>query len=314
VTWKGEEKLRAGKYTHEDALVVRMPDGKLLASTVDVVTPIVDDPYLFGRVAATNSISDIYAMGGEPRFALSVLAYPPAVFGAETVARILQGAIDTCFDAGAVLGGGHTVRTQEVLFGLCVVGDFPGGRVLEKAGARDGDLLVLTKPLGNGILSTAVKGGRMSADRLTEAIGHMVALNRAASRVAVENGATACTDVTGFGFLGHLAEMGEAGGVGVTVRSRDVPVLAGALDLAAAGVAPGGTRKNLVFVSDHTRFAPGIDDAMKLVLADAQTSGGLLIALPPEGLAGFRAGCEAAAQAFAVVGRFEGPAGAVRVE
>jgi len=291
-----------------------MPDGRLLASTVDVTTPVVDDPYHAGQVAAANSISDIYAMGGVPRFALSVLAYPPRIFGPETMSRVVQGAIDKAFEAEVVLGGGHTLRTQEVLFGLCVVGDFPSGRVLEKSGAKDGDLLIVTKPLGNGILVSAAKAGRAPTGAMASALAWMTKLNRTASRLAVTYGAHACTDVTGFGLLGHLGEMTRASSVGVELSNADVPVLDGVEELAEAGLVSGGTKGNLKSVEGAVRFSASITEARKLVLSDAQTSGGLLFALPEASLARFQADCAAQDQFFAIIGRFRGAVPEIVVE
>lgn len=289
-----------------------MADGRLLASTVDVFTPVVDDPYEYGRIAAANSLSDIYAMGGEPRLALAILGYPPEHFGPDTPARIIQGAIDKCWEAGVVLGGGHTVKTSEVLFGLSVVGEFPSGRVLEKGGARPGDHLALTKPLGIGILTTAIKYGVLSEEQIARVIELMSTLNATAADIALAAGSCCCTDVTGFGFLGHLLEVCEASKLTVRVQADRVPLLAGTRELAARGVVPGGSRGNLEFVSDRTAFADSVDETTRFMLADAQTSGGLLVALADEPMQRFAKLCRDAGQFYAVVGTFEaGEAGIV---
>jgi selenide,water dikinase len=303
--WKGAERLYRGLHADDDAVVLQMPDGRLVAATVDVFTPVVDDPYLYGQVAAANSLSDIYAMGGEPRLALSVLGYPPDLFGPETPHRIIQGAIDKCWEAGAVLGGGHTVKTTEVLFGLSVMGDFPEGRVLEKGGARPGDLLVLTKPLGVGVLTTAIKRQRLSTEGIDRVVAQMAALNGPASRIAVATGVVCCTDVTGFGMLGHLCEMVDASpGVGVRIEAASVPLLPESRELAAEGLIPGGSRANLKFVTPKVDFAPSVDEISRILLADAQTSGGLLIAVPKAALPDFQSRCADAGQLQAVIGTF----------
>ncbi|MBM4353823.1 MAG: selenide, water dikinase SelD [Deltaproteobacteria bacterium] len=297
--------LLHGIHKDDDAAVVRMPDGKLLASTVDVFTPVVDDPYRFGAIGAANSLSDIYAMGGVPRFALSVLAYPPALFSPAVPAAILQGAVDKAWEAGLPLAGGHTLRTSEVLFGLAVVGDFPGGRVLEKGGALPGDRLVLTKPLGLGVLTTALKRGMLDPEGIDRITSLMSALNDRASRAAVEAEAHACTDVTGFGFLGHLLEMVQASGCRAVVDSVKVPMLPGAFELADRGVVPGGSLANLEFVRPSVQFDESVQHTMRVLLADAQTSGGLLVALAPDRMPMFAASCDTSGLGYDEVGSFE---------
>jgi len=297
--------LFKGRQAHDDALLVTMPDGSLLASTVDVFTPVVDDPYLYGQVAAANSMSDIYAMGGRPRFALSILGYQPDLLSPETAARIIQGAIDKAWEGGVVLGGGHTIKTGEVIFGLAVVGDFPDGIVMEKGGARPGDVLVVTKPLGTGVMTTAIKRQMLSEQEVATVVGWMSVLNDKASQIAAELGVISCTDVTGFGFLGHLLEMVEASGVAVTVYADSVPMIDGTRQLAAQSIVSGGSLDNLEFVSARTRFAESVTYDTRVLLADAQTSGGLLIAVPGKSLDRFQHACSEAGQFCAVVGAFE---------
>lgn len=305
IEWKGSHLLYKGQHEHDDAVVVRMPDGRLMCSTVDVFTPVVDDPYLYGQVAAANSLSDIYAMGGVPRFALSILGYPPDRFRPHTPSRIIQGAIDKAWEAGVVLGGGHTIKSTDVIFGLAVVGDFPDGNVLEKGGAAAGDLLAITKPLGIGVLTTAIKRQKLSAEETDEVVGQMVTLNNTASRIAAKTGAKSCTDVTGFGMLGHLSEMVQASEVAVRIFADRVPFLDRAYELAVEGVIPGGSRDNLKFVEPVTRFADTISQEMKLLLADAQTSGGLLVAVPPSQRQNFLELCRQQEQFAAFIGHFE---------
>ncbi len=305
--------LLHGIHKDDDAAVVRMPDGRLLASTVDVFTPVVDDPYRFGAIGAANSLSDIYAMGAVPRFALSVLGYPPKLFSPAMPAAVLQGAMDKAWEAGIPLAGGHSLRTSEVIFGLAVVGDFPSGRILEKGGARPADLLILTKPLGIGVLTTALKRGLLDADTIERITLSMSTLNDKASLAAVEAEATACTDVTGFGLLGHLLEMARASGCIATVESASVPFMPHATQHAERGVLPGGSLANLEFVRPSVEFSPSVLHETQVLLADAQTSGGLLIALPPERLATFQSACNRLGQEHWVIGCFEAGSAGIRV-
>lgn len=311
--WKGSEQLFQGLHKDDDAVVATMADGRLVVATVDVFTPVVDDPYLYGQIAAANSLSDVYAMGGVPRFALSVLAYPPDRYSPKTPAAILQGAVDKAWEGGAVLGGGHTVKTTEVLFGLAVMGEFPEGNVLEKGGAQEGDLLVLTKPLGIGILTTALKRQILSPELRELVAVEMATLNALAGKMAAESNVNACTDVTGFGLLGHLSEMASASNLGVTVDAAAVPLLPQARELAEQGVIPGGSKANLKFISPVTDFDDSVDETARYLLADAQTSGGLMMALPAADLTDFGARCNDAGQFFAVIGEFGGAEPRIRV-
>ena len=306
IEWKGSQHLFKGLHKDDDAVVATMADGRLVVATVDVFTPVVDDPYLYGQIAAANSLSDVYAMGGVPRLALSILAYPPDRFSPKVPAAIIQGAVDKAWEGGAVLGGGHTVKTSDILFGLAVMGEFPDGRVLEKGGAQEGDILVLTKPLGIGILTTAIKRQLLSPQDQELVIAEMTTLNSLASSIAVESQVTACTDVTGFGMLGHLAEMVASSQLGVTINAADVPLLPQARSLAEDGVVPGGSRANLEFFSAVVDFDSGVDATTRLLLADAQTSGGLLLAVPPGHVSLLETRCSDAGQFCAVIGEFGG--------
>ena len=265
----------------DDAGVYRVRDDLAIILTVDFFTPVVDDPYTYGEIAAANSISDVYAMGGEPFAALNVVAFPASSpeLPLSVLGDILVGGEAKAKEAGVAIVGGHTVDDPEPKYGLAVIGRIDPGRILRKAGARPGDALVLTKPLGTGILTTALKQGRRTAADLAEAVRVMSTLNRDACRAMLEAGATAATDVTGYGLLGHLTEMLTAGNVGASISVSSLPVLAHARALAADGVVPGGTRKNLAAVAATTTWED-VADADRLVLADAQTSGGLLIAVP----------------------------------
>jgi selenide,water dikinase len=260
--------------------LVRKDLGLIL--TVDFFTPVVDDPRTYGEIAAANSLSDVYAMGGEPFAALNIVAFPAASaeLPLSVLGDILEGGEDKAREAGVAIVGGHTVDDSEPKYGLAVVGRIDPARIVTKGGARPGDVLVLTKPIGTGLLTTALKQGKRTEADLAEAVRVMRMLNRDACRAMAEAGATAATDVTGYGLLGHLGEMLAAGDVGARLSMSAVPVLEGARRLAEEGVAPGGTRKNLAAAAATTTWGEGVDEADRLLLADAQTSGGLLIAVP----------------------------------
>lgn len=267
-----------GTSTADDAGVYRLSDELALVQTVDFFTPIVDDPRHFGRIAAANALSDVYAMGGRPLTALAIAAFPedmdPAVMG-----QILLGGSEIAKEAGISIIGGHTVKDPEPKYGLAVTGSVHPDRIFRNDGGRAGDALILTKPLGTGILTTARRRDAIDEDALKAAILCMETLNRRASETMIAHGARAATDITGFGFLGHLREM-TGPSLGARIVAKHVPILEGALDLAARDVVPGGTRTNLqTALASDVIFENGIDLAMQLVLADAQTSGGLLIAI-----------------------------------
>jgi selenide,water dikinase len=269
--------------THpDDAGVYLLGEDLALILTVDFFTPVVDDPRTFGEVAAANSLSDVYAMGGEPFVALNIVAYPAnsAELPLSLLGDILQGGEAKAREAGVAIIGGHTVDDPEPKYGLAVVGRAHPNRILKKGGAGPGDRLVLTKPLGTGILATALKQGKLQEPDLADAVRVMSTLNRDACRAMLEAGATAATDITGYGLLGHLGEMLKAGGVGARISAAAVPVLARAREMAAAGAVPGGTTKNLAAARAFTTWAAEVSEADRLVMADAQTSGGLLIAVP----------------------------------
>lgn len=271
-----------GSNTADDAAVYRLSDELAIVQTVDFFTPIVDNPYMFGAISAANSLSDIYAMGARPLFALNIVGFPDRRLPLRVLQEILRGALDKAAEAGISIIGGHTVEDTEPKFGLAVTGIVHPDKVLRNSTARPGDALVLTKPLGLGIISTAVKSGLAEEAVAKQAAEVMAALNRAACEAMLAVGAHACTDVTGFGLLGHLRGMAAGSGVDVTLSVGAVPVLPAAWDLASAGAVPGGTLNNLAHVADHVTFAPGVSHVAQLVLADAQTSGGLLISLPED--------------------------------
>ncbi|MFN2242851.1 MAG: selenide, water dikinase SelD [Anaerolineae bacterium] len=265
--------------TADDAAVYRLSDETAIVQTVDFFTPIVDDAYWFGAISAANSLSDIYAMGARPLFALNIVGFPSNRLPMRVLERILQGAQDKAAEAGVSIIGGHTVDDTEPKYGLAVTGVVHPDRVLRNSTARPGDALVLTKPLGTGIIATAVKRGLADEAAAREAAELMATLNRAAAEAMLEVGAHACTDITGFGLLGHLREMAAGSGVDVTLHAGAVPTLDAAWPFAAADVVPGGTLNNLAYVEEQVTFAPEVSRVAQLILADAQTSGGLLISL-----------------------------------
>jgi len=270
-----------GSNTADDAGVYRLRDDLALVQTVDFFTAMVDDPYAFGHVAAANALSDVYAMGGRPVTALNVIGFPENKLPLEILVRILQGGLDKAVEARVSIVGGHTVKDDEIKYGMAVTGLVHPERVITNAGARPGDRLFLTKPLGSGIVTTAIKRDLANPDEIDEITTLMAALNRSASEVMSEVGVNACTDVTGFGLLGHLHEMLAASGVSALVTAPDVPILPSALKYASQGAVPGGSKNNLEFLEPFVKFPAKMDEITRILLADAQTSGGLLISAPP---------------------------------
>lgn len=274
--------LLVGTETSDDAGVYRLTDDLALVQTVDFFTPIVDDPYAFGQVAAANALSDVYAMGGTPKTVLNLVAFPIAKLNRTVLADILRGAGDKVREAGATLVGGHSIDDNEPKFGLAVTGVIHPEKVLTNAGARPGDRLILTKPIGVGILTTAIKRDKLSVEETERVTAVMATLNRRAAEVMADYPVHACTDVTGFGLLGHALEMAKGSGVGLVINRGSVPVLPRARALAEEGVVPGGTKNNYRHVAPSVDFAPTLDELDRLVLCDAVTSGGLLIAVDGE--------------------------------
>jgi selenium donor protein len=271
-----------GIETADDAAVYRLSNDLAIVQTVDFFTPIVDDPYSFGAISAANSLSDIYAMGAKPLFALNVVGFPSRRLPLYVLEQVLKGAADKANEAGISIIGGHTVDDTEPKFGLAVSGVVHPNKVVRNSTACPGDALILTKPLGVGIISTALKRGLASDEVAKRAVELMAKLNRSASVAMIEVGVNACTDITGFGLLGHLREMATASKVDVTLNLGSIPIISSAWDLAAANMVPGGTLSNLNYVKAHVAFEPEVSGVAQLILADAQTSGGLLISLPPE--------------------------------
>jgi len=273
--------LLVGFDTADDAAVYRLRDDLAIVVTTDFFTPIVDDPFDWGRIAATNALSDVYAMGGTPLLALNLVGWPREGLPFELLARVLDGGAAAAGAAGCLIAGGHSIDDAEPKYGLAVVGTVDPARVLTNAGARPGDVLVLTKPIGLGVISTAVKREAASADHLATAVAVMTTLNDTARDAAQAVGVHAATDVTGFGLLGHLRELCIGSGVGAVVDAGAVPVIDGVRDLIAAGMLAGGTQRNLAFVAEDVDFGD-LAEGERYLLADAQTSGGLLLSVPAD--------------------------------
>jgi selenide,water dikinase len=304
-----------GSATADDAGVYKLSDDIALVLTTDFFTPIVDAPYDFGRVAAANALSDVYAMGGKPVSALNLVGFPDATLEPSVLGDILRGGADKAKEAGIDIIGGHTIKTDEPIYGLAVTGVVHPKRVIANDGARPGDVLVLTKPLGVGIISTAAKQDADRHGAIAQAIELMATLNRAAGEAMQEVGVHAATDITGFGLLGHLRNMTRASGCAAVIAADEVPVLDAAWTYVREGIAPGGTHANRRFLQESVAFDDGIDDATRIVLCDAQTSGGMLIAVAEGEADKLRAALVAkGAPCAAVVGRIEeGKAGTARV-
>ncbi len=298
--------LLVGHETADDAGVYRLRADLAIVQTADFFTPIVDDPYDFGRIAATNALSDVYAMGGVPMTALNLVAWPLETLGGDLLGEVLRGGHDAVAAAGAVLVGGHSIDDAEPKYGLAVTGTVHPDRVLTNAGGQAGDILVLTKPLGAGAVATAAKRGLASDALIARAVAVMTTLNRDAAAAAAAAGARAMTDVTGFGLLGHLHELALASGLAATIEAAVIPAIDGVLDLLADDAAvSGGSRRNAEHAAAFATVAPGLPPAQVRLATDAMTSGGLLVALPP-GRAGDVPG--------AVIGHLEaGPPGVIHV-
>ena len=274
--------LLVGSERSDDAAVYRIGEHQAIVHTADFFTPIVDDPYDFGRIAATNALSDIYAMGGRPLVALNLVAFSLDDLGGEILERILSGGRDVVNSAGAVIGGGHSIEDAEPKYGLAVTGLVDPELMLTNAGGRAGDVLVLTKPLGGGLVATATKRQIADAELIERAIAVMTTLNDVASSAAVAAGASAATDVTGFGLLGHAHELASASGVAAEIEAAAVPAIEGVIDLAEGGRAvAGGTQRNARHAAAFTTYADSVPESRRVLCADAMTSGGLLVAIEP---------------------------------
>jgi selenide,water dikinase len=306
------DNLMVGFETSDDAAVYLLDEDTAVLLTVDFFTPIVDDPYDFGRITAANALSDIYAMGGRPLTAMNLLAFPCAL-GPDVIAEVLRGGADVVREAGAVVVGGHTIEDKEPKFGLSVMGVARPGDVVRNVGARPGDALMLTKPLGTGIIGTALKRGVETEDRVRDVVESMAALNRAAGESMVEVGVSAGTDVTGFGLLGHLHEMLEGSGCAADVLVSAVPVFDRVLEHSANGVRPGRTADVITYASAFATWSADADESVWMgVLCDPQTSGGMLVSLPDERVAEFeRAMTDRGGSATRIGSVREGPPGSI---
>lgn len=264
----------------DDAGVYRVSDDLALVLTVDFFTPIVDDPYDYGRIAATNSLSDVYAMGGRPIAAVNIAGFPEGKIPADVLGEILRGGADQALKAGVPVLGGHTVNDPEVKYGLAVVGQVHPDRVVTNAGARPGDRLILTKPIGTGMLATALKNEKLDEKGIERIVAVMTTLNKIASELMLAHDVHACTDITGYGLAGHAYELAQASGVSIIIEAGSVPLIPGALQAVTDGHVPGGARNNYSYLEDATMIADTIDPSLGLLLHDPQTAGGLLIAVP----------------------------------
>ncbi len=270
--------LLVGLDTSDDAAVWQIAPRRALVVTADFITPVVDDARLWGQIAATNAVSDVYAMGGKPLLALNLVAWNSQELSSDLLSEVLAGGEDAARACGFVVGGGHTVDDPEPKYGMAVVGEVDPKRMLTNAGLRPGNALVLTKPLGSGVISTAVKHGEAPDEVLALAAREMIRPNERAAAAGLRHGATAATDVTGFGLLGHGRRLAQESGVDLEIAVGQVPVIAGARELAVSGMVPGGSQRNLDWVSPHLDRG-GVSDAEVTLLADAQTSGGLLLGM-----------------------------------
>lgn len=273
-----DENLIVGIDTSDDAAVYRISDDNAIIQTVDFFTPVVDDPYVFGQIAATNSLSDVYAMGGEPKLAMNIICFPNCL-STDTMTKILKGGYDKVTEANAIIIGGHTVEDDEPKYGLSVTGFIDPTDVLTNCNAKPGDYLILTKPIGIGIINTAIKAQMQSKEAYDKAIKNMLTLNKFAKDAMIKIGVNSCTDVTGFGLLGHGLEMAEGSKVTIKLYSEKIPVISEAYEYASMGLVPKGAYDNKNFIGNKVYFEKNISDELKDILFDPQTSGGLLISV-----------------------------------
>jgi selenide,water dikinase len=301
--------------TADDAGVYRWEGGPALVQTVDFFTPIVDDPYIYGQIAAANAVSDIYAMGGRPLTALAIAGFPKDDLDTDTIREIFKGGFDKLREAGVALLGGHTVQDREIKFGYAVTGAIDPARVLTNAGARPGDLLLLTKPIGTGVIGTAIKFERIAVGDAAAAIQSMRTLNRAAADALRElraGAVHACTDITGFGLIGHATEIARASGVTIAIDAARVPLFDGAVAIALSNRS-GGMQSNQEHFGAAVRFADAVDPALQALLFDPQTSGGLLIAVAADSAAAVNTALAAAGVPVVRIGMAESPVPSVQI-
>ena len=274
-----DPRLIVGYDKSDDASVYVVSDDTAIVQTTDFFPPIVDDPFLYGQIAATNALSDVYAMGGAPKLALNIMCLADSMDD-ETVREILRGGYDKAYEAGAIITGGHTIHGAEPIYGLAVTGFVHPKRVLTNSGAKPGDVLILTKPLGVGILTTAAKADLVKPETMNAIYKQMAALNKTARDIMLRFDVHSCTDVTGFGLMGHVREMAEGSGFTAEIKADAVPILPGALEFANMGIIPAGAYRNREFIEDKVSICETVNRAVSDILFDPQTSGGLLISLP----------------------------------
>lgn len=297
----------------DDAGVFRYRD-MLMVETVDIITPIVDDPYTFGAICAANAVSDIYAMGGTPLSALAILGFATCDFGAPVIKKLLKGAVDKLHEAGACLIGGHSIEDSEFKLGFSVTGVVDKQAVLKAEGARPGDILILTKKIGTGILTSAVKLGKLKASALKPVVASMLSLNKTASKAAVAAGSKGATDVTGFGLLGHALNMAKSSKAELIINHDNVPFMKQMKDFIASGIIQKGAKNSLKYVSNNVSFPRAFGSTDKIALVDPQTSGGLLISLPPKGLKTFDRIMKKGAVPYWIIGEVKKGSGRITVQ
>lgn len=297
-----DKDLLVGVETTDDAGVYRLTDNLAIINTVDFFPPIVDDPYLFGQIAAANAMSDVYAMGGTPRLAMNIVGFPRGL-DIGILQEIIRGGLEKLQEAGAILIGGHSIEDREIKYGLAVTGLVHPEKVVTNAGAKPGDILVLTKPLGVGVITTALKAGKVRSEDIKDVFESMKTLNAKAGRVMVEVGVNACTDITGFGLLGHAMEMASASRVGMVFHSKDIPVFSDALELVKRkGTRPRTIQSNMGYLADRVRIGDGVSKEMEPLLYDPQTSGGFLISVPTQKVEGLLKGLREEGVKASVIG------------
>jgi len=294
--------LLIGFESSDDAAVYRIDDNTALIQTVDLFPPMVDDPYHFGQIAAANALSDVYAMGGTPRLAMNILCYPEDLPG-EIVRDIMQGGYEKVMEAGAVIAGGHSLKDHEPKYGLCVTGFAKPEEILTNSNAKPGDLLILTKPLGTGILTTAAKAGLVGEGTVAAIVESMAMLNKRACEIMKNYPVHSCTDVTGFGLLGHAYEMGAGSGVTIQLDAAAMPLLPEARDMARMGIVPAGAYANRAYLEAKLKIEPTVPLDLLDIMFDPQTSGGLLIAVPEDQAAGLLADLQSEIPAATIIGR-----------
>ncbi len=311
---ESDPRLLVGASAADDAGVYKLDQETALIQTLDFFTPIVNDPYIFGQIAATNALSDVYAMGGRPLCAMNICCFPVKELAVEVFRDILRGGLDKVHQAGAVLAGGHSVEDPELKYGLSVTGVVHPDRLVTNAGLRAGQKLVLTKPLGTGVIATALKAGLAEPRAVEQSVAIMTQLNDVAGRVMSHLGVTGGTDITGFGLLGHALEMAQASGVGITLEAARVPILEQALEMARMGLVPGGSHANREFCQKSVQVKGRVDAVVLDIMADAQTSGGMLMGLDPDKLEQALEMLEQGGVTAALVGEVtDQPAGIIRV-